>query len=103
MDSFKIHSRVIADYRGYIESFINIRDQEIRDVSGEGVILPQQTCSIPSVARAISSTSTPTTSRGISATAAVDLPTTERRESLNNSGTQVMPNYRLRAAVNVHF
>ena len=29
MDSFKIHSNVIADYRGYIESFINIRDQEI--------------------------------------------------------------------------
>ena len=32
MDSFKIHSRVIADYRGYIESFINIRDDEIRSV-----------------------------------------------------------------------
>ncbi len=30
MDSFKIHSRVIADYRGYIESFINIRDEAIR-------------------------------------------------------------------------
>jgi ATP-dependent helicase YprA (DUF1998 family) len=29
MDSFKIHSNVIADYRGYIESFINIRDQGI--------------------------------------------------------------------------
>ena len=29
MYSFKIHSNVIADYRGYIESFINIRDQEI--------------------------------------------------------------------------
>lgn len=32
MDSFKIHGRVIADYRGYIESFINIRDDGIRDV-----------------------------------------------------------------------
>ena len=29
MDSFKIHGQVIADYRGYIESFINIRDSEI--------------------------------------------------------------------------
>lgn len=29
MDSFKIHERVIADYRGYIESFINIRDADI--------------------------------------------------------------------------
>ena len=32
MDSFKIHGQVIADYREYIESFINIRDEEIRDV-----------------------------------------------------------------------
>lgn len=30
MDSFTIHSRLIADYRGYIESFINIRDEAIR-------------------------------------------------------------------------
>ncbi|HWQ93503.1 MAG TPA: hypothetical protein VN673_17690 [Clostridia bacterium] len=29
MDSFQIHGRVIADYRGYIESFINIRDDEV--------------------------------------------------------------------------
>src|SRR5689334_12330069 len=29
MDSFNIHGRVIADYRGYIESFINISDEDI--------------------------------------------------------------------------
>ena len=29
MDSFRIHGRMIDDYRGYIESFINIRDDEI--------------------------------------------------------------------------
>ena len=29
MDSFQIHGRVIADYRGYIESFIKIRDEEV--------------------------------------------------------------------------
>lgn len=29
MDSFQIHGRVITDYRGYIESFINIRDEEV--------------------------------------------------------------------------
>lgn len=32
MDSFKIHGQVIADYRGYIESFINIRDEQILTV-----------------------------------------------------------------------
>lgn len=32
MDSFKIHERVIADYRGYIESFVRIADDEIRAV-----------------------------------------------------------------------
>jgi hypothetical protein len=32
MDSFKIHGQVIGDYRGYIESFIQIRDGAIRAV-----------------------------------------------------------------------
>lgn len=45
MDSFKIHGQVIADYRGYIESFINIRDEEIRAVVqralSEGKLWPE--------------------------------------------------------------
>lgn len=37
MDSFKIHDQVINDYRGYIESFIQIRDEEIRRVVNEAL------------------------------------------------------------------
>jgi DEAD/DEAH box helicase len=37
MDSFKIHGQVISDYRGYIESFINIRDEDIRAVVNEAL------------------------------------------------------------------
>jgi superfamily II DNA/RNA helicase len=37
MDSFKIHGQVIGDYRGYIESFIQIRDGEIRAVVDEAL------------------------------------------------------------------
>jgi len=38
MDSFNIHGRVIADYRGYIESFIQIKDEEIRVVVDQAVL-----------------------------------------------------------------
>jgi superfamily II DNA/RNA helicase len=37
MDSFNIHGRVIADYRGYIESFIQIKDEAIRVVVDEAL------------------------------------------------------------------
>jgi hypothetical protein len=45
MDSFKIHGQVIGDYRGYIESFIQIRDGEIRavvdDALAQGRLWPE--------------------------------------------------------------
>ncbi len=37
MDSFRIQGRVIADYRAYIESFANIRDEELRAVVEESL------------------------------------------------------------------
>ncbi|NQU25460.1 MAG: DEAD/DEAH box helicase [Candidatus Nealsonbacteria bacterium] len=32
MDIFQLHSEIVRDYRSYIESFINIRDDKIREV-----------------------------------------------------------------------
>ncbi len=32
MNIFKLHSNIVDDYRSYIESFINIRDDQIREV-----------------------------------------------------------------------
>ena len=37
MDSFKIHKAVIDDYRSYIDSFIQIRDDKIRNVVTEAL------------------------------------------------------------------
>jgi ATP-dependent helicase YprA (DUF1998 family) len=39
MDAFKTHEQVISDYKAYLQSFINIKDQRIRDyVNGNTLV-----------------------------------------------------------------